>query len=561
MGSNHDLNLEKERLLIDDFDDESCLVKFLSAAGPSEVVASAAENVGLSTSRKVGLGQNDGNGFESGSKVPESFCIEHHEQSGSGESKTYDLKDDDLLISAILKSKNFRPTSKISICRSKHSSTRKIQKGSCKLPFRSLKRGGGKCSNPCQRTVLSWLLHSGVLSLNEVIQYRDRKTDSVLKEGFVTCDGILCKCCDEVISISKFKSHASFRHKHPCLNLFMESGKPFSLCQLEAWSAEYKARKGAPRTVQIEEMDEYDNSCGCCGDGGDLLCCDSCPSTFHLECLYIQEMPEGNWHCPQCTCQICGSGVNQREALPSSNALKCSQCYNQYHEPCAEKQGIKIDMASDTWCCTMTCQQVYLGLQARIGLINLLSDGLHWTLLKCTDGNQKVHSAQSFLALKAECNLKLVVALKMMEEYFIRMVDPTTGVDMIPQLVYNWSSKFARVDYYGFYTAVLEKNDTVIALASIRIHGATVAEMPFATTCSKYRRQGMFRRLLHAIELMLKSLKVKMLVISSIPSTVETWKVGFGFADLEECDKRSLSKVKLMVVPGTEYLKKDLCEN
>lgn len=33
--------------------------------------------------------------------------------------------------------------------------------------------------------------------------------------------------------------------------------------------------------------------------GGKLLCCDSCPASFHPECLEM-EMPEGPWSCSDC---------------------------------------------------------------------------------------------------------------------------------------------------------------------------------------------------------------------------------------------------------------------
>ncbi|XP_068132273.1 histone-lysine N-methyltransferase NSD2 isoform X2 [Hyperolius riggenbachi] len=39
--------------------------------------------------------------------------------------------------------------------------------------------------------------------------------------------------------------------------------------------------------------------CFICSNGGNLLCCESCPSAFHPECLNI-EMPEGTWFCNEC---------------------------------------------------------------------------------------------------------------------------------------------------------------------------------------------------------------------------------------------------------------------
>lgn len=60
---------------------------------------------------------------------------------------------------------------------------------------------------------------------------------------------------------------------------------------------------------------------------------------------------------------------------------------------------------------------------------------------------------------------------------------------------------------------------------------------------------------------MLKSLKVEKLVVSAIPTLVETWTVGFGFQPLEEDERQSLSKINLMVFPGAVWLKKHLYDN
>ncbi|KAJ8765227.1 hypothetical protein K2173_011907 [Erythroxylum novogranatense] len=198
-----------------------------------------------------------------------------------------------------------------------------------------------------------------------------------------------------------------------------------------------------------------------------------------------------------------------------------------------------------------------MGLQSRVGIRNYTADGFYLTLLKCMHEDQKVHSTQ-WLALKAECNSKLAAALTIIEECFQPMVDPRTGINMIPQVIYNWGSEFARLNFHGFYTMVLEKDDILVSVASIRVHGATVAEMPLIATCSSYRRQGMCRRLMNAIEEMLISFKVEKLVVSAIPELVETWTEGFGFRPMSNTERQSINRINLMVFPGTVLLKKQL---
>lgn len=42
--------------------------------------------------------------------------------------------------------------------------------------------------------------------------------------------------------------------------------------------------------------------CRVCKDGGELLCCDTCPSSYHIHCLNppLPEIPNGEWLCPRC---------------------------------------------------------------------------------------------------------------------------------------------------------------------------------------------------------------------------------------------------------------------
>ncbi|XP_071727162.1 increased DNA methylation 1-like [Rutidosis leptorrhynchoides] len=430
------------------------------------------------------------------------------------------------------------------------------RKGSCRLRPRT-NNVDESFSSHGVRTVLSWLIDFGVISIKEVIQYRNPRDNTVVKDGLINRDGIMCRCCENVLSVSKFKRHAGFSLSCPCLNLYMESGKSFNLCQLEAWSSEYKVKEGTTRTVQIDEFDPNDDSCGLCGDGGELICCDNCPSTFHQGCLSVQEIPEGDWYCSSCCCRSCGNVVGNNETS-TSGVLKCFQCKHKYHEECVRVKKLGSVSVSSTWFCGERCKEIHTGLESRVGLMNSISDGFSWTLLRCTHVDQNVLSGQHFVALEVECNLKLAVAVTIMEECFLPMVDPKTGIDMIPQVLYNLGSEIARLDYEGFYTMVLEKDDRLLCVACIRIHGEKVAELPLIATSSKYQRQGMCRRLMTAIEELLKLLKIEKLVLSAIPDLVDTWCNSFGFTHLEPEEKKNLNTVNMMVFPGTVWLKKPM---
>lgn len=49
--------------------------------------------------------------------------------------------------------------------------------------------------------------------------------------------------------------------------------------------------------------DHHMEFCRVCRDGGELLCCDACPSAYHTYCLNppLRNVPDGEWHCPRCS--------------------------------------------------------------------------------------------------------------------------------------------------------------------------------------------------------------------------------------------------------------------
>ncbi|XP_054620558.1 chromodomain-helicase-DNA-binding protein 4a isoform X2 [Dunckerocampus dactyliophorus] len=80
-------------------------------------------------------------------------------------------------------------------------------------------------------------------------------------------------------------------------------------CEKEGiqWEAREEASEGEEDNGDAGEMEEDDHHmefCRVCKDGGELLCCDSCPSSYHIHCLNppLPEIPNGEWICPRCLC-------------------------------------------------------------------------------------------------------------------------------------------------------------------------------------------------------------------------------------------------------------------
>lgn len=63
--------------------------------------------------------------------------------------------------------------------------------------------------------------------------------------------------------------------------------------------------RSSPRNLTPAQEVENDDFCSSCLQSGSFLCCDTCPKSFHFLCLNppldADNLPEGDWSCPQCT--------------------------------------------------------------------------------------------------------------------------------------------------------------------------------------------------------------------------------------------------------------------
>ncbi|XP_059483006.1 nucleosome-remodeling factor subunit NURF301 isoform X2 [Neocloeon triangulifer] len=72
----------------------------------------------------------------------------------------------------------------------------------------------------------------------------------------------------------------------------------------------------------------YDDHCRICHRVGKLLCCETCPAVFHLECIEpaLQEVPNNDWQCALCKANQVTGVSDCSSALEKSNIL-----YRQEH--------------------------------------------------------------------------------------------------------------------------------------------------------------------------------------------------------------------------------------
>lgn len=84
-------------------------------------------------------------------------------------------------------------------------------------------------------------------------------------------------------------------------------------------------------------------------------------------------------------------------------------------------------------------------------------------------------------------------------------------------------------DCSNFRVLVLRKGGNVVSAAAVRVHGRLLAEVPFVATREDYRREGNARRLVDALEGLLRELGVEWVALPAVEATVPVWAGALGF--------------------------------
>ncbi|CAL9244101.1 unnamed protein product [Arabidopsis halleri] len=415
------------------------------------------------------------------------------------------------------------------------------------------------------RSILSWLIDNNVILPRENIRYRNQKDDTVRKEGKLTREGIKCSCCRRIFTISGFEVHAYGGSCRAAANIFLDDGRSLLECQVEAYETRKKAQPPDILKMKLRQG-ENDVICSVCHYGGKLILCDGCPSAFHANCLGLEDVPDGDWFCKSCCCGACGQFFLKATSIYAKEEkfISCKQCELKYHPSCLRYDGagdLLDTFLGEKWFCSKDCEEIFVNLCELIGKPREVGvEKLTWRLVQSFEPNMYGDDAYKIEDV-AENHCKLSVALDVMHELFEPVKRPHGGRDLAEDVIFSRWSKFKRLNFIGFYTVLLERNDELVTVATVRILGKRVAEMPFIGTRFQHRQRGMCRVLINELEKVLIDLGVERLVLPAVPCVLNTWINSFGFTKMTNSERKEFLKFTLLEFGRTILCQKILIKS
>ena len=478
----------------------------------------------------------------------------------------------------------------------------------------------GKSSMP--NTRFTRLIRAGAIADGEHVFYRSRATMEVTNVGVVcgTTGLIHCANTGKWVNDTQFEKNAGSGAKKPCYSIYKADGSNLMALSVllegvpqqrgsqkqgaagpgQALGQGKRQRKpkrffgclDAPVSGMQMTLDWNDDLCRVCSDGGELICCEGCPGAFHKECVGLTEIPEGDWFCPACRCQVCQkSHVNSQDPLlaglqPTSAAsfaagiakkakgldpctmLICDQCQREFHAGCRHvRQLPRGDWYCGEECRALSnrCRDVCAAGERPLGGSSgggEEENGLSTLLL---DGRASKDAALARLTKQEEHEQRKRLIRRctnVISECFLPMKDARTQKNMLPLIVR--AKQCGPHDFTGFKTFVLRRRSEnggdpeVLCVATVRIFSPGCAEMPFIAVPFAHRGKGHSTRTMRELQAMLRRLGVTHLVLPALGEIKEFWEQKFGFRAMDPEERKDLLKYKILRFPGCTLLRKCL---
>ncbi|PWA92981.1 increased DNA methylation 1 [Artemisia annua] len=430
-------------------------------------------------------------------------------------------------------------------------------------------------------TILSWLIDSQIVPESATIYYTGATTQAGFKKGTLERNGILCTCCHCIFTIRDFHVHAGGK----------VCDDPYEVIGIDRIRGDgmkvNKLHQELHQEGVVPDEPYYCAYCACkiCGmpvikRDSSSLSCSLCEKQYHVKCsnesltIDINRFPRA--FCDKSCRKVhekLESKIGMKRELQDGlswtllhrfdkeygsyevMASKRLECYSKlavayrlltaYHVKCSnESLTIDVNRFPRAFC-DKSCRKVHEKLESKIGMKRELQDGLSWTLLHRFD--KEYGSYEVMASKRLECYSKLAVAYRLLTACFEPIKDRHTRINMIRNVVYNCGSHYQRINFSSFFTGILEKGDEIIAVATIRIHGTNLAEIPFIATAERHRNKGMCGKLLNGIEHDLRDFGVSTMVIPSSSETIRVWNEKYGFQLLSERTKKQIMKLNTLM--------------
>ncbi|XP_010557371.1 PREDICTED: uncharacterized protein LOC104826393 isoform X2 [Tarenaya hassleriana] len=425
--------------------------------------------------------------------------------------------------------------------------------------------------------------------------------------GYKKAFGIHCSCCNTVVSPSQFEAHAGCASRRkPFQHIYTTNG--VSLHELSV----------ALSRDQKFSIQENDDLCSICKDGGDLLCCDTCPRSFHTVCASLSSLPTGKWSCKWCTnmllrekfvecnanalaagrvigvdaiaqitkrcirivsslgsglpsvCVLCRGHSFSRLGFNPRTVIICDQCEKEFHVGCLKEHKIADlkELPEGRWFCGSDCEKIHTSLQNLIihGDEKLDNNFLKFIRKKqkldeedCSDGNTdpdiRWRVLRGKMAASDDTKALLARAVAIFHERFDPICHSGARGDLIPAMVYGRQVK--DQDFSGMYCTILTVNEVIVSVGVFRIFGSELAELPLVATSNDCQGQGYFQCLFACIQRLLGFLKVKHMVLPAADEAKSIWTDKFGFTKMSDDEVDQYRKdFQVMVFDGTSMLRK-----
>jgi hypothetical protein len=253
-------------------------------------------------------------------------------------------------------------------------------------------------------------------------------------------------------------------------------------------------------------------------------------------------------------CVLCSGSDFCRSGFGPRTIIICDQCEKEYHIGCLSSQNIVDlkELPKGNWFCSMDCTRINSTLQKLLlGGAEKLSDS-SLGIIQTKQERNDVYSISdldirwrliSGKVTSPESRMLLSQALAIFHDCFDPIVDPLSGSNLIPRMVYGKTMQ--GQDYGGICCAVLTVNATVVSAGLLRVFGREVAELPLVATRMCSREKGYFQLLFSCIEKLLSSLNVESIVVPAAEEAEPLWMNKFGFRKLAPEQVKTMTLTRL----------------